>query len=249
MCTALAAALEVGDDEAALATDARLKPLLPGIDDPFLRAVSQLAMAWCAPITGDFDGALQAAAGSLEQLRGLDEPFWTALAVGSVGTVERIFARYDDALRHLREARDLGDGFGSTWLAAWSRVQLGTLAIMRMDLRQARALLEEALDLSVAARSTAGVALSLAAYARLVFAEGDPGRAALLAGAAEGLRRRAGLRLWPTLRRAEAELSALLRQTLGTERFDQAFSAGSGLTQRNAVAIVRDQRSTGTQTS
>jgi len=245
--TALAAALEVGDDEAALAASQRLESLLPGIENPALRAISQLALAWYAPIAGDFDGAWQAAAQSLEQLRGLDEPFWTALAAGSLGTVEKILGRYDDALRHQYEARDLGDRFGSTWLAAWSRVQLGTLSVLRDDVRQARALLDEALDLSVAARSTGGVALSLAAYARLAFAEGDPGRAALLAGAAEDLRRRAGLRLWPTLRRAEAELTALLRQTLGTERFDQAFSAGSGLSQREAISAAR--RRHGTQTS
>ena len=246
--TALGAALEVGDDEAALAADARLKPLLPGIDDPFLRAVFQLAMAWCAPITGDFDGALQAAAESLEQLRALDEQFWTALAVGSLGTVEKILGRDEDALRHMREARDLGDRFGSsTWLAAWSRVQLGTLSIIGGDLRQARALLDEALDLSVAARNTAGVALCLATYARLASEEGDPGRAARLAGAAEGMRRRAGLRVWPTLRYAEAELVARLRQTLGAERFDQAFSAGSGLSQREAVTDARSQP--GTRTS
>jgi predicted ATPase len=246
--TALGAALEVGDDEAALAADALLKPLLPGIDDPFLRAVFQLAMAWCAPITGDFDGALQAAAESLEQLRALDEPFWTALAVGSLGTVEKILGRDENALRHMREARDLGDRFGSsTWLAAWSRVQLGTLSIIGGDLRQARALLDEALDLSVAARNTAGVALCLATYARLASEEGDPGRAARLAGAAEGMRRRAGLRVWPTLRYAEAELVARLRQTLGAERFDQAFSAGSGLSRREAVTDARSQP--GTRTS
>jgi predicted ATPase len=239
--TALGAALEVGDDEAALAADARLKPLLPGIDDPFLRAIFQLAMAWCAPITGDFDGALQAVTASLEQLRALDEPFWTALAVGSLGTVEKILDRDQDALRHMREARDLGDRFGSTWLAAWSRVQLATLSIMGGDLRQARALLDEALDLSVAARNTAGVALCLAAYAQLASEEGDPARGARLAGAAEGLRRRAGLRVWPTLRYAEAELVAHLRQTLGAERFDQAFSAGSGLSQREAVTDARSQ--------
>jgi predicted ATPase len=240
--TALAASLEVGDDEVALAADARLKPLLPGIDDPFLRAVFQLAMAWCAPITGDFDGALQAVTASLEQLRTLDEPFWTALAVGSLGTVEKILDRDQDALRHMREARDLGDRFGSsTWLAAWSRVQLATLSIMGGDLRQARALLDEALDLSVAARNTAGVALCLAAYAQLASEEGDPGRGARLAGAAEGLRRRAGLRVWPTLRYAEAELVAHLRQTLGAERFDQAFSGGSGLSQREAVTDARSQ--------
>jgi predicted ATPase len=240
--TALGAALEVGDDEAALAADAHLKPLLPGIDDPFLRAIFQLAMAWCAPITGDFDGALQAVTASLEQLRALDEPFWTALAVGSLGTVEKILDRDQDALRHMREARDLGDRFGSsTWLAAWSRVQLATLSIMGGDLRQARALLDEALDLSMAARNTAGVALCLAAYAQLASEEGDPGRGARLAGAAEGLRRRAGLRVWPTLRYAEAELVAHLRQTLGAERFDQAFSAGSGLSQREAVTDARSQ--------
>jgi predicted ATPase len=245
--TALAAALDVGDDAAALAASRRLGPLLPEIENPFLRAVSQLAMAWCAPLTGDFDGASRAAAKSLEQLRGLDEPFWTALAVGSLGTVEKILARYD-ALGHLREAHDLGDRLGSTWLSAWSRVQLGTVSILRGDLRQARAVLGEALELSVAARSTGGVTLCLAAYAQLAFAEGDRGRAALLAGAAEGLRQRAGLRVWPTLRPSEDELVAQVRQTLGAERFDQAFSAGSRLTQREAVAIVRNQRSTGTQT-
>jgi ATP/maltotriose-dependent transcriptional regulator MalT len=182
---------------------------------------------------------------SLEQLHGLDEPFWTALAVGSVATLEKVLGRYDDALGHLREARNLGDRLGSTWLAAWSQVQLGTLSVLRGDLRQARTLLSEALELSLAASSTSGVTLCLAAYARLALAEGDPGRAALLAGAVEELRRRAGLRVWPTLRRAEAEI----QQALGTEQFDQAFSAGAGLTQRDAVAIVREQHGTSTQAS
>ena len=246
--TALAAALDVGDDAAALAASRRLGPLLPGIENPFLRAVSQLAMAWYAPLAGDYDAALRAAANSLEQLRRLDEPFWTAMAAGSLGTVERILGRYDDdALGHLREAHDLGDRLGSTWLSAWSRVQLGTMSILRGDLRQARAVLQEALELSVAARSTGGVTLCLAACAQLAFAEGDRGRAALLAGAAEGLRRRAGLRVWPTLRQGEDELVAQVRQTLGAERFDQEFSAGSALTQQQAVATVRDQRRTGTQ--
>jgi hypothetical protein len=35
-----------------------------------------------------------------------------------------------------------------------------------------------------------------------------------------------------------------LRQALGADRFDQAFSAGSRLSQREAVAIVLDQRGT-----
>ena len=98
-------ALEEGDDAQALAAGERLAPLLDRIDDPFLRAVSHLAMAWMAPIAGDFDGALREASVSLEQLRGQDEPVWTGLAIVTLGSLETSAGRYDDALRHVRELR------------------------------------------------------------------------------------------------------------------------------------------------
>ncbi len=244
--TALVAALEVGDDAAALTARERLRPLLAGIEDPYLLSVSQLAMAWSSPIIGDFDGALRAASLGLEQLRDQDEPFWTALAVGSLGAVEMAVGRYDEALRHLREVRDLGDRLGSAWLAAWSRVQLGTLFIRRGHPNQARPLLDEALNLSLSAHSTRSVTLCLAAFARLARAEGDPERAALLAGAVEGLRRPAGLQAWPTLRQAEAELVAQVRQVLGANRFDHIFADGSRLSRLEAVAAARNPRRAGT---
>jgi hypothetical protein len=46
------------------------------------------------------------------------------------------------------------------------------------------------------------------------------------------------------LRPTETELTAQLRQALGADRFDQAFSVGSQLNQREAVAAVRDGRGT-----
>ena len=89
---------------------------------------------------------------------------------------------------------------------------------------------------------THGVTPCLAGFARLAFVEGDPERAALLAGATEGLRRRVGRRAWPSLRRGEAELVAQVRGALGADRFDEAFAAGTQLTRREAVAAVRDRR-------
>ena len=247
--TALVTDDEVGDDQAVLAARQRLGPLLAGIDDPFLQAVSELAMAWTAPIVGDLDGALRGALASLEQLRGQDEPFWTALALGTAGIVETTVGRYDDAQRHLREARDLGKRFDYAWLAAWSRVLLGTLAVVRGRLEEARALLEEALELSLAAHSTRSVTLCLAAFAQLAFVEGDAERAALLAGAAEGLRRRVGLRSLVVLRQGEAELVAQVGQALGADRFEEVFAAGARLTQQEAVAAVRDRRGAGAAAS
>jgi ATP/maltotriose-dependent transcriptional regulator MalT len=221
--------------------------LLPAADalDPQARA----ELAWTAPVVGDLDGALRGALASLEQLRGQDEPFWTALAVGTAGMVETIVGRHDDAQRHLREARDLGKRFDDAWLGAWSRVELGTLAVVRGRLEEARALLEEGLELSLAAHSTRSVTLCLAAFARLALVEGDAERAALLAGAAEGLRRRVGLRALLLLRRPEAELVAQVRQALGADRFEEVVAAGARLTQREAVTAVRDRRGAGAAAS
>jgi hypothetical protein len=78
----------------------------------------------------------------------------------------------------------------------------------------------------------------------LALAEGDAERAALLAGAAEGLRRRVGRRAWPSLRRGEAEVVAQVREALGAGRFDKAFAAGARLNLGEAVAAVRDRRPT-----
>jgi predicted ATPase len=231
----------VGDDTAALADRRRLAPLLAGIADPFLHAASQLAIAWTSPITGDLDRALREVTVALDELRGQDEPVFTAMAAFTAGSLNSALGRYDDALDHMREARDLAARVGGDWLGAGSRMQLGILAVLRGRPDEARELLDEALDRSLAAHSTVFVALCLAGYARLAFAEGDLERAALLEGAAESLRRRAGSRLWPTLRPTEDEMVAQLRQKLGAERFDQAFSAGSGLSQREAVAAARNQ--------
>ena len=247
--TAAAMAIEWGDDAAELAALRDLAPLLAGIEDPFLHAVSELAIAWALPITGDFEGALREVSASLEELRGQDEPFFTALAASTACAVETALGRPDDALQHLRVTRQLADNFGYTWLTASSGVQLGVLAVMQGRLEQARELLDEALEVSLAARNTRNMTLCLAAFARLALAEGDPERAALLAGAADGLHGRAGMRTWPTRRRGEAELVTDVRQALGVDRYGQVFGAGSRLSQQQAVAAIRDRPGNRTQPS
>ena len=143
----------------------------------------------------------------------------------------------------------LGERFDHAWLAAWSRVLLGTLAVVRGRLEEARALLDEGLELSLAAHSTRSVTLCLTAFAQLAFVEGDGERAALVAGATESLRRRVGLRALILLRQGEAELVDQIRQTLGADRFDQAFAAGAQLTQQEVVDVVRGRPGAGTRAS
>jgi predicted ATPase len=228
---------DLGDDPAALAARRDLGPLQAEIRDPLLSALAHLAMAWTAPITGDLDGALREASASLGEFGGQDEPFWGALAAFTAGSLETTAGRYDDARRHLSQARDLAEDFDGTWLAAGSRAMLGNLDAVRDRRDEARQLLDEAL--SLAARSTSLVALTLAAYARLELAAGDPERAARLEGAAQGLRQRGGLQAWPMLRQGEAGLVTQIRQALGGPRFDQAFAAGTRLSRADAIAAAR----------
>jgi predicted ATPase len=237
-------ALETGDDDVTSTVVESLEPLLQEIDDPYLEAVSRLVMSWWSAIAYDFErGALEASA-SLTLFRRLDEPLWIPVALLTLGSLETAVGRYDDAALHLTEVDDRAERVGNSWLTISARVQLGMLEIARARFDDARAMLTEALDLSMAAQHAPSLALCLAAFADLAFAEGDAERAALLVGATDGLRRRAGLRVWGSARR-EDERVAQIREALGTDRFDEAFAAGSRLNQEDAVNAVRDRRGQG----
>jgi non-specific serine/threonine protein kinase len=236
----------VGEDQAALAEAGQhLETLLASIrDDPYLRMVSQTALAGIAIVAGDFDGALRTELACLEELRGQDEPYWTTVAVITCGLVETVMGHPEAALGYLREARDLAGRFDHPGLSAWAQVQLGLLAIARGRPEEARPLLEEGLELSLATHSTRNLTLCLTAFAQLALVQGDGERAALLAGAAEGLRHRVGLRAWPPQQQGEAQMVDHIRQALGVDRFNQNFTAGRQLSRPRAIAAVRDPRST-----
>lgn len=223
--------------------------LLNRIDDAFLQVVANLASSWISPVAGDLDGALRHVSVCVDQLHGQDEPYWTAVALFTTGMLQTAIGRHNDAVGHLNEVTNLAGRFDNPWLAAVSRIQLSTVAIVQGQLEEAREVLDEALDWSLAARSTRGVSMCLAAFAHLAVAQGDAERAALAAGAADGLRRRVGLHIWPMQRPGWTALVTQIRQALGSDRSDEVYAAGSRLNQRDALATLRDRRDRGTDSS
>jgi hypothetical protein len=148
--------------------------------------------------------------------------------------------RADAARTHLTEASELGGQLGNHWLVSSARTQLASLAVRDGRLEEARALLVGSVDASGDTKlSTQTVTFSLIALARLASAQGDARRAAMALGAADGLRKRAGLKAWPSTRPGEAELIERVAQEIDAEVFDQAFAAGSELNRREAIALVR----------
>jgi tetratricopeptide (TPR) repeat protein len=234
----IATANELGDDSAVLSGRECFEELLDGIRDPGLHAVSLVVMAWTSPILGDFDRSLREASSAVDELRALDDPYWLCVALASTGFALVNVGRHDEALARFRESREMADQLDNAWLSAISRLWIGTLALWSDRPAEARLLLEEALDLGLSAHSTTVFALCLVGFARFYLKTGDAEKAARLAGAAEGLRRRVGLKVWPPLRRGEAELGEELRLALGRERFDTLCAEGARLNQREALELI-----------
>ncbi|HEY2656053.1 MAG TPA: DUF4062 domain-containing protein [Solirubrobacteraceae bacterium] len=236
-------ALQTSDLATALTTRDRLVPLLDKVDDPGLAAVSELVNSWTSGVSNDLDRALREAGQSLDRLRVLDEPLWTAVALMSVGAMETAVGRYDDAERHLTETCALADQFASEWLSAASRIRLGFLALARGSLDEARVAFDNALNISVANDNNYNLILCLGAFAQLALAGGDAERAATLAGAARGLRRRAGLEVFTAIT-GDLQLVSQIRQALDDDRFDRAFTAGSRLHRHQALAAIHQAQGT-----
>jgi predicted ATPase len=232
-------AVEVGDDESALAAVDGLRRLEGRIDDPYLESAAQLAISWILPIVDDFVGALRTASTALDDFRRQNEPFM-AFAALTVGMVEMALGRDEAARAHLTEVDELGGQFDNNWLTSTARTQLSRLAVTSGRWDEARALLVKSVDASADTEvSTLSLTFALVAAAQLALAEGDGRRAATALGAAEGLRRRAGLRAWPSTRRDEAELVTRVAQEIAAEEYDRAFAVGAELGHRDAVALVR----------
>jgi len=233
-------ALEVGDDDAALSAFDAIDRLEGRIADPYLASVARLAVSWIRPIVNDFEGALAAAQAALDGFHRQNQPF-TAWAALTAGLLELRLGRHEAAGAHLADARDLGGRFGNRWLASVARTLLASLEVRTGHLDEARELLSESVVASGdVAIGTQTLTFCLIAVAELTLAGGDARQAALALGATDGLRQRVGLRAWPSMRRAEAELVAHVSEKLGSEDFHRLFADGSRFNRQQAVSLVHD---------
>jgi hypothetical protein len=176
---------------------------------------------------------------ALDGFRLQNDPF-VAFAALTVGMVEMALGNDDAARAHLTMVDELGGRFDNVWLRSSARAQLASLEVRAGRLDEARALLVQSVDAGDDAElSTLTVTFSLVIAAQLALADGDARRAAMALGAADGLRRRAGLKAWPSTRRREAELVTRVAQAADSWDFEDALAAGAQLGHREAVVLVR----------
>jgi tetratricopeptide (TPR) repeat protein len=238
LLTSAVTAVEVGDDERALATIDDLRRLRQEADDAYLEHAAALALSWILPLQDDFEGALEAAEAALAGFREQGQPFF-AFAELTVGMVQIVLGDHPAARDALEEVVELGERMDNSWLSAAARGQLASLAVRSGRPDDVRRLLApSAAPSGDTEESTLTMTFALVARAELALTQGDAARAATALGAADGLRRRKGLRAWPSTRRAEADLTERVTQELGPDAFRATFDAGAGQAQRAADLLL-----------
>jgi predicted ATPase len=145
------------------------------------------ALSWYAEAAyraGDTAAAQPLAEEALTRWQELDDEWGKALPCATLGCLAWARAAYDDARRFYERAAALFEAAGDKFGRARVLIGLADATWRLQDFDRARALLQECLTIWRALGQEPGVTLSLAEFASLAVAEGQPERAARLFGAA-----------------------------------------------------------------
>lgn len=207
------------------------------VDDPFMRAFPLVTLARVACAEGNLTQARSYALEGLA-LRGSESTwYWLrAVSLNALGEVERYAENDDEAAARFREALALYQAQADEPGIAWTRHNLGHLALRAGETRRALELFSQALTARARHRYSLGIATELAGLASIASASGFPARAARLFGAADALLRRTGLVLAPVDVAAFERDLASVRAVLDPGTFSAAWEAGAALSAEDATA-------------
>ncbi|MEV7286665.1 regulator [Streptomyces sp. NPDC093252] len=143
-----------------------------------------------------------------------------------------------EAVRLCEDVRRVCEDHGERWTRAYALYVLGYAAWGEGDLTGARTLLADALTTAHAFHDLLGTVLAVELLALVTAAEGDPGEAAVLQGAAAGMWPAVGLPLFGSAHynRPHERCEALSRARLGDERYAECVRLGERLDRETAVA-------------
>jgi len=235
-----------GDHGAAHALLEQGTSLAHQVDD----AVTDAFAAWVAGISCLFTGDLrQAIAHCEEGLAVLPAGTHTGqrvhLLIGMTGAVGLIGdeERAADCHQQLAALTEASGEFSRRWSSGYSLWSLGVAAWRRGDLERAAGLVQQSLRLRTGLNDPMGSALSVEALAWIAGSGRQYERAAMLLGAAEGLRRPTGASLdgFEPVAARHRDCERQARHALGEQGFQAAYGRGLELPVEDAVAYVPRQ--------
>jgi predicted ATPase/class 3 adenylate cyclase len=183
---------------------------------------------------GDLDRPFAEVARAVELFRADENVFGLATTLGMLGTISLLLGRTDEAMSQLQDGMVLAEQLGLAELVGSHHSFRALAHLARDEIQAAR----RHLDAAVAAPLyLEGTAYCLEGYAAVLAAEGDVVLATTALGAAEGLRERTGIAMWPLM-------NMILRDRLASlEAAGPAAAAarydGRQMSPAEALALVR----------
>jgi tetratricopeptide (TPR) repeat protein len=171
--------------------------LLSETGPPDREGWARTLLAGLAPHFGtDLGASIRDASRAADIFTAEDNHFGLATALALVGTLETLTGRVEEGTAHIDASVEAARRIGLTSLIGANLSLRALAALAAGDASEAREYLQAAVGMPIFLE---GTAYCLEGLAAISLAEGDEIRAATALGAAEGLRERTGIRMWPAL--------------------------------------------------
>jgi predicted ATPase/DNA-binding CsgD family transcriptional regulator len=230
-----------GDQPTARALSAESLHLARTLDLPTATAFATHILGLVALFSGQADQAAALLYNALERYGtlGMPEHVLGALQI-HLGMLHLSRAELEQAEAHLQALHARCVSQGETWERAYATDGLGFIALARGDLDGATSAAREGLRLAAAFDDTVGLAFAIDLTAWTAAAHDEPGRAAILLGAASSLWGSFGQQLYGSLFWQEwrERHSTAARAALGPAAFDSAHLHGASLSRPELVRLA-----------
>jgi tetratricopeptide (TPR) repeat protein len=226
------------DHAAARAALTEALPALEASHDLYLRAHGLTTLGLIDLADGNFTAARSHLEDGLMLARTIDDRRSIAVLAACTADAARCQGHYMCAAALYNESLALHKQLGNTTEIPALVHNLGYVALGQGDGLGARALFGESLHLQHALGNRAGVAEGLTGLGALALESGQPERAARLLGAADGLRKRESLPVWPAERFEVMRYSAAACAQLPRPIFEQQWEAGQRLSLSEALTYA-----------
>jgi len=189
-------------------------------------------------LLGDLDTARSLLEGSVVIARKAGGGFALRAALTNLGQMETEAGNFDRATQVLQEALELGREQDDLYGIAVAQGSLAVVSLCAGRAREARDLLSATFDYVLSCGDPKFLATTLELSAAIAAELADGLRAALLVGAAEAIRQKAGTPIPLTDATLLERFLAPARATLASEKWDAELAAGRALTQQEAARLL-----------
>ncbi|MBX3314925.1 MAG: DUF4062 domain-containing protein [Actinobacteria bacterium] len=195
-------------------------------DDAPGAAVASCMLALIVPANGDVAEAIDLATSAATSARSRELDWGLSFALAVLGGAIRRYSTPERGIEIQLEALEIAQQLDEPVLLGQLSCQLALDFLSEGDVAGAEPHLVRAARCCRRTHQVEGTVLTLEVAAAIAFVDGRPRDAAVLVGAANRLRERVEIPVWPVMQRRRTELLAALAEQVGPDDFEVAFAEG-----------------------